>query len=338
MAIPVYRDQIERFYELEALEYSKRDIASLCDISDSLVSVWRSVTPHPEDFAPRPPLAPLLPQMRDKTPITGRAGGLAMMATTKRAVRPPPREPAPEAAPEAPPDPAPEIELPRTYKPRKPKFIIAEKRPPGGKEAAKKAGAVGPVTRGQLTHAVDKALKAQRAEILKEIKAAGFDPTVTWNTEVDETAFNPIKALVQLAHVPNCPEHTILGVLRELIRLRKERAKIAWDTVKLDDIPVEYRPRLAGQLAEWLEVAELPVEVQEHEVVREVYELTGVALPKPAEAEAFLLRWEQTLEDMRTDAEARTVAEKARGVLVMDGPPKVAAEFRVRPSTGAGST
>lgn len=64
------------------------------------------------------------------------------------------------------------IEIPRTYRPRKPKFIIAEKRPPGGKEAAKKAGAVGPVTRGQLTHAVDKALKAQRAEILKEIAAA----------------------------------------------------------------------------------------------------------------------------------------------------------------------
>ncbi len=190
------------------------------------------------------------------------------------------------------------------------------------------------MTRGQLDASVDKALKAQRAELLKEIKAQGFDPAVTWQTEVNHEAFDPVRALVQLAHVPGCPENTILGVLRELVRLRKERAKIAWDAVTLADIPEEYRPRLAGTLAEWLEVSELPPEVQDHAAVREVYELTGVALPRAADADAFMVRWEAVLEDMRMDAEARVETVRASGVLVMDGPPKRAAEFRVRPSTG----
>lgn len=326
MAGKLYRDQIERFYDLEELKYSRTDIASLCACSTSLVSIWRRTNPNPADFEERPQQALALPPMRPPKEIPGGKAvpWMSPAHEVKRGVRPGSQPPEPEPPPSPP-----------TTAPSRPKgHILPEKYPPGGKKEAARLGALRPVTVGQLDKAVAKHLRLQKAEMLKEIKAAGFDPAVTWTTEVDHVAFDPIKALVQLAHVPGCPENTILGILRTLVALRKERAKVAWETVKLEDIPQEHRPRLAGQLAEWLHVSELPVEVQEHEAVREVYELTGVALPKPAEAEAFLLRWEQTLEDMRTDAEARTVAERATGRLVMDGPPKVAAEFRVRPSTG----
>lgn len=362
MAPKIYRDQVERFYDLEEREYSRSDIASLCCISASQLSIWRRTPPHPEDYGERPDTALGLPPMREKKALP-RGGNvpawLAKQNASGRVKRPPPREPAPPAGdqdnadpPDAPsesPDPRgsnpsapaqkPAHVQPKMLRPNPPRqttpgLTLPERHPPNGKAGSKAAASAAPVTRVQLDRAVDKALKAQRAELLKEIKAQGFDPAVTWTTEVNHEAFDPVRALVQLAHVPGCPEHTILGVLRELVRLRKERAKIAWDAVVLADIPQEYRARLFGMLAEDAELDELPLEVQEHGALREVFELTGVALPKPAEAEAFLLRWEDQLEAMRADAEARTVAERASGQLTMDGPPKVAAEFKVRPSTG----
>ncbi len=361
MAKELYRDQIERFYDLEEAEYSRSDIASLCCVSASMITIWRREPPHPEDFNVRPPLALPLPPMRpakvDKL-IRKSPGWLATQHKPVRAKRPLPRgqEPAPaekadleqpilpeipvssrSSPPPARPDTPPQA--PQFLKPAKPSTkplkTLPEKSPPGGKEEAKAQGARTPVTRGQLDRAVAKEVAAARAEMLKEIKAAGFDPAVTWTTEVNHEAFDPVKALVQLAHVPGCPENTILGILRTLVALKKERAKVAWETVRLEDIPVEHRPRLAGQLVEWLEVAELPAEVAEHPGIREVYELTGVALPRAADAEEFMTRWEQVLEDMRTDAAARTEVQRAAGRLVMDGPPKRAAEFRVKPSTGS---
>lgn len=367
MAKQLYRDQIERFYDLEVGEYSRGDIGSLCDIAESLITVWRREPPYPEDYPVRPPLALPLPNMRPPKPIP--KGGIKWTSTGPgRAKRPPPRAQEPEHGPPgdvtAPllPDPrvssrsTPPAETrdvppttasgPQFLKPgpppakpsSKPLKTIPEKNPPGGKAEAQRQGALRPVTKGQLDKAVAKEVAAARAEMLREIKAAGFDPAVTWTTEVNHEAFDPVKALVQLAHVPGCPENTILGILRTLVALKKERAKVAWETVRLEDIPVEHRPRLAGQLVEWLEVAELPMEVAEHPVLREVYELTGVALPRAVDADEFMARWEQVLEDMRTDAEARTEVQRAAGRLVMDGPPKRAAEFRVKPSTGSPST
>ena len=359
MGKQLYRDQIERFYDLEEKEYSRGDIGSLCDIAESLITVWRREPPYPEDYAPRPPLALPLPAMRPPKALP--KGGVRWTSSgPARAKRPPPRAMEAEQAP--PEDVTAQVlqETPgcsRSMKPSEPRDVllsgpqflkpakpstrplktIPEKSPPGGKAEAQRQGALRPVTRGQLDKAVAKEVAAARAEMLKEIKAAGFDPSVTWTTEVNHEAFDPVKALVQLAHVPGCPENTILGILRTLVALRKERAKVAWETVRLEDIPLEHRPRLAGQLVEWLEVAELPAEVQEHEGVREVYELTGVALPRAVDAVEFLARWEQVLEDMRTDAAARTETQRAAGRLVMDGPPKRAAEFRVKPSTGSPS-
>ena len=331
----IYRDQIERFYELEESgRYSKGDVGALCRLAMATCQRYRRELPYPEDFEQRPIGALGLPAMREPKAVrTNPASWFEDPNGPPRAKRPGPKPPPPPPDPSAPvPGPLPAPPTPG----RKPSKLLQQAEGITAKRPVRPA--VRPVNSAELQRVVFREVKAARAELLKEVKAASFDPAVTWTTEVDHVAFDPIKALVQLAHVPGCPENTILGILRTLVALRKERAKVAWETVKLEDIPQEHRPRLAGQLAEWLHVSELPVEVQEHEAVREVYELTGVALPKPAEAEAFLLRWEQTLEDMRTDAEARTVAEKARGVLVMDGPPKVAAEFRVRPSTGAGST
>ncbi|MEK9900229.1 MAG: hypothetical protein VW516_05705 [Rhodospirillaceae bacterium] len=363
MAKELYRDQIERFYDLEEAEYSRSDIASLCCVSASMITIWRREPPHPEDFNARPPLVLPLPPMRpskvDKM-VRKSPGWLATQHKPLRAKRPPPRgqeaavaekpereqpilpeipgssrSSPPPACPDTPPS------GPQFLKPARPSTkplkTLPEKSPPGGKEEAKAQGARTPVTRGQLDRAVAKEVAAARAEMLKEIRATGFDPSVTWQTEVNHEAFDPVKALVQLAHVPGCPENTILGVLRELVRLRKERAKVAWESVKIEDIPQEHRPRLAGMLIESLEAVELPAEVAEHESVREVFELTGVALPRPAEAEAFLLRWESVLEDMRTDAEARVDQQRAARGLTMDGPPKKAAEFRVKPATGAKS-
>lgn len=330
----IYRDQIERFYELEESgRYSKGDVAALCRLAMATCQRYRRELPYPEDFEQRPIGALGLPAMREpKVARTNPASWFDDPNGPPRAKRPGPKPPPPAPDPSAPafePPPAPPAPKPG----RKPSKLLLQAEGTPAKRPVRPA--VRPVNSAELQRVVFREVKAARAELLKEIKAAGFDPAVTWTTEVDHVAFDPVKALVQLAHVPGCPENTILGILRTLVALRKERAKVAWETVRLEDIPVEHRPRLAGTLAEWLEVAELPVEVQDHEAVREVYELTGVALPKLEEAEAFLLRWEQTLEDMRTDAEARTVAERASGRLVMDGPPKVAAEFRVRPSTGA---
>lgn len=362
MAKELYRDQIERFYDLEEAEYSRSDIASLCCVSASMITIWRREPPHPEDFNSRPPLVLPLPPMRpskvDKM-VRKSPGWLATQHKPLRAKRPPPRgqEAAVAEKPEgeqpilpeipgssrsSPPPARPDTTPsgPQFLKPARPSTkplkTLPEKSPPGGKEEAKAQGARTPVTRGQLDRAVAKEVAAARAEMLKEIRATGFDPSVTWQTEVNHEAFDPVKALVQLAHVPGCPENTILGVLRELVRLRKERAKVAWDTVRIEDIPLEHRPRLAGQLVEWLEVSELPMEVQEGgEDIREVYELTGVALPRAVDAAEFMARWEAVLEDMRTDAAARTETQRAAGRLVMDGPPKRAAEFRVKPSTGS---
>lgn len=332
----IYRDQIERFYELEESgRYSKGDVGALCRLAMATCQRYRRELPYPEDFEQRPIGALGLPAMREPKVARTNASWFEDPNGPPRAKRPGPKPPPPPPDPSAPaPEPSPAPPAPKPG--RKPSKLLQQAEGITAKRPVRPA--VRPVNSAELQRVVFREVKAARAELLKEVKAAGFDPAVTWSTEVDHVAFDPVKALVQLAYVPGCPENTVLGILRTLVALRKERAKVAWETVKLEDIPQEHRPRLAGQLAEWLEVAELPVEVQDHEAVREVYELTGVALPKPAEAEAFLLRWEQTLEDMRTDAEALTVAEKARGTLVMDGPPKVAAEFRVRPSTGAQTT
>lgn len=343
----LYRDQVERFYELESLQYSRNDIASLCDVSDGQIRIWRKDPPRPERYPERPPQGIGLPKMRPPRPHPAHVS----RASTKRAVPPPVEHPVPESAQGGPVSPGPVEQNPEkspskrnsdpadtTGRPRSvapiPGFVATEKNPPGGAAEKARQGALRPVTRGQLDKAVAKELRNQRAEILKEIKEAGFNPAVTWTTEVDHVAFDPIRALVQLAHVPDCPHNTILGILRTLVQLRKERARIAWEGVKLDDIPLEVRPRLAGLLAEWLEVAELPAEVQENEALREVYELTGVALPKPADAEAFMLRWESALEGMRTDAEALAAAPVEQEKLALQGAPAKAAEFRVRPATG----
>lgn len=323
----LYRDQVERFYELERLEYSLIDIASLCAMSVGGVRLWRKTPPVPADFIERPVHGLGLPPMRPKRP----APATAKPSLTR--VTPPPEVAAAQAAPTEP-------EQKRIGRPPEPRLIVpglttTEKMPPGGKKEAARLGALRPVTEGRLERTVAKQLAKQKAELLAEIKAAqGFDPAVTWSSDVDHLGFDPIRALVQLAHVPDCPHNTILGILRTLVTLRKERAKIAWEGVSLEDIPVEHRQRLAGLLAEFLELSDLPAEVQEHEAVREVYELTAVALPQP-EAEAFLLRWESALESMREDAEARIPGLRSQDKLVMTGPPKVAAEFRVKPATGS---
>lgn len=155
-----------------------------------------------------------------------------------------------------------------------------------------------------------------------------------WLTASSPSEAGPLRSAAPCSAPWRTSHNTILGILRTLVTLRKERAKIAWEGVSLEDIPVEHRQRLAGLLAEFLELSDLPAEVQEHEAVREVYELTAVALPQP-EAEAFLLRWESALESMREDAEARISGLRSQDKLVMTGPPKVAAEFRVKPATGS---
>lgn len=340
MPAKLYRDQVERFYELERLEYSRTDIASLCAMALGMVSRWRKEPPNATDYRPRPDHLPGLPPMRAPKKASPNADKPIARAT------PPAGPPGQEDRPGEPstpgplhetlgnPQPTPQTGHRDTPPGRIPGFVLTEKYGPGGKAERAKQGALRPVTQGQLTGAVSRELKKQRAELLAEIKAQGFDPVTTWTTQVDHVAFDPIKALVQLAHVPGCPEHTVLGILRTLVTLRKERAKIAWEGVKLEDIPQEFRQRLAGLLAESMEVADLPAEVVEHPAVREVYELTGVALPEVEEAEAFLLRWEPTLEEMREDAQAHVVDEEAEGRLVMTAPPAKAAEFRVRPATG----
>lgn len=355
MARTLFRDQVERFYELEEAEYSRNDIASLCAISASQVHVWRKEPPQSELFPVRPDGAPQLPAMRPKKPIPpgARPEWMRQTAPSERAKRPPPlpdggvATPVEEVgdsigatgSPKKPGHNPRGAAEPATHTSKKPAKgpVLPETHPPGGKKEAARQGALRPVTTGQLEKAVAKQLREQKAEMLREIKAAGFDPAVAWTTDVDEMAFNPVKALVQLAHVPGCPEHTVLGILRELIRLRKERAKIAWEGVKIEDVPLEYRSRLAGMLVEYLPEVELPEEVTASEAAREVYELTGVALPGSA-ADAFLLRWESALEGMRTDAEALVPGRRAEGRLAMDGPPPKVAEFRVRPATGAGPT
>lgn len=345
MARTIYRDQVERFYELERLEYSRVDIASLCAMSTGGISIWRRNPPKPEDYQPRPEVAIGLPPMRPPRnppanakpctnratppPVAAQAEKLPGEAVCQGEARETPGRQASTLG-SSPPDPRPK------HTPT-PGFVLTEKMPPGGKAAAAKTGALRPVTTGQLDRAVAKELAKQRAELVKEIKAQTFDPSVTWQTEVDHVAFDPIRALVQLAHVQDCPHNTILGILRTLTALRKERAKIAWDGVKIDDIPAEQRMRLAGLLAEYLELAELPEPLQDNPALREVYELTGVELTKAEQAEAFMLRWESALEGMRVDAQTLVDDPTAVERLVSQAPPRIAAEFRVRPSTGAGA-
>lgn len=130
--------------------------------------------------------------------------------------------------------------------------------------------------------------------------------------EIVPSGFSPIEEVRRIAARETTPTSTKLAALKLLLQQSDATTRIDWTAIRAEDIPPEYRPYLAGILAE-----EITGDVDDEfldagQAERDLFMIIGVLMDSSAEAQEMLDEYRIFVESLRVKAKERQARRRLR--------------------------
>ena len=123
--------------------------------------------------------------------------------------------------------------------------------------------------------------------------------------------FSPIEKVRKIAASEVVPASVQLAACKLLLQEHDTKMRVDWAAVRVEDIPPEQRPYLAGMLVEHLNTDGVDREfIDAGQPERDLFMVVGVLVDDPMTAIELLNTHRQHLEDLRAEAKRRKVKRR----------------------------